>query len=34
MKYFYTIDKFSVLCIWNWVDDYLTENYKNYKEYQ
>jgi hypothetical protein len=34
MRYFYSIDKNSVLCIWKWVEDYLTEGYKNYKKFE
>lgn len=34
MKYFYTLDKNSVLCVWKWVNDYVSESYKNLQKYQ
>ncbi|KRX01618.1 WD40-repeat-containing domain [Pseudocohnilembus persalinus] len=37
MKFMYTIDKNSVLCIWKWVTDYVSDEYKkiqNYKKFK
>ena len=33
MKYFYSLTKDGYLFIWKWVDDFLTEEYKNLKDH-
>jgi periodic tryptophan protein 2 len=31
MTYFYTIDNQGAICVWKWVEDYLSEEYLSYK---
>jgi len=33
MKHFYSLTKDGYLFIWKWVDDYLTDEYKNFRAY-
>lgn len=34
MNYFFTVDKGAVMCVWKWVDDYVSDSYKKFKQYQ